>query len=265
VREADWATDGKGLAVVRRVGTRERLEYPVDHVLYETDGYISHPRFSRQGDRIAFLDHPVWGDDRGWSSVVDLTGHKTNLTAEYPLGISGLAWSPSGDEVWFSANRAGGALALRGVSLAGQERVVWRGPGSVWLMDVAPDGRALLCETVMRGEVFADGRLILLSNLDEPSGPNYSAYLRTTDGSPAIRLGEGMAQGLFVTPQGESPTRIYRFDLATGRRVFWQEIAVADRGGMSRDPIIRLAPDGKTRVYTVIRYLTDLYLVEGLK
>jgi hypothetical protein len=114
-------------------------------------------------------------------------------------------------------------------------------------------------------DISADGRLILLSNLDEPSGPNYSAYLRTTDGSPAIRLGEGMAQGLFVTPQGESPTRIYRFDLATGRRVFWQEIAVADRGGMSRDPIIRLAPDGKTRVYTVIRYLTDLYLVEGLK
>ncbi len=420
VREAEWAPDGSGLAVVRRVGAQERLEYPVNHVLYETDGYISHPRFSRRGERIAFHDHLVWNDDRGWVSVVDLAGHKTHLTAEY-AAIGGLAWSPSGDELWFSAYM-GGAYSLRGTSLAGRERVVWRGPGSVWLMDVAPDGRALLCKTVIRSDVFAllpgdsrerdlswlgwtvagdvsaDGRLVLLVNYEEPSGPNYGVYLRKTDGSAAVHLGEGAAQGLspdgkwalavtytaptalvllptgpgqprtlpkngiehqgaswfpdarrlmvvgsepghasrtyvqdlesgqarpitpegslgravspdgglvitqesdgkaaiypvdggepkpvpgldqrdtivrwaadgralFVTRQGEIPTRIYRFDLATGKRAVWQEF-VADRSGISRKPFVLLTPDGKTRVYTVTRYLTDLYLVQGLK
>jgi hypothetical protein len=28
-------------------------------VLYETGGWVSHPRVSPQGDRVAFLDHPT--------------------------------------------------------------------------------------------------------------------------------------------------------------------------------------------------------------
>lgn len=72
-------------------------------------------------------------------------------------------------------------------------------------------------------------------------------------------------RALFVTRRGEIPTRIYRFDLATGQRAVWQEISVADRSGISRDPRVLLTPGGKTRVYTVFRVLTDLYLVEGLK
>ncbi|MBK5255783.1 MAG: serine/threonine protein kinase, partial [Vicinamibacteria bacterium] len=144
VEEAEWTPDGADYAVVRRLANRERLEYPVNHVLRETDGYISHPRFSRRGDRIAFLTHPILGDDRGWVSVVDLAGHEARLTAEY-TSIGGVAWSPGGDEIWFSASKSGEAYSLLGVSLAGRERVVWRGLTGVSLMDVAKDGRALLC------------------------------------------------------------------------------------------------------------------------
>ncbi len=231
VREAEWTPDGSALAVVRRVGALERLEYPVDHVLYETGGYISHPRFSRQGDRIAFLDHPVWDDDRGWVSITDLTGHKTRLTQEYS-SAEGLAWSRGGEDLWFSATKAGEANALRSVSLAGRESVVWRGPGSLRLLDVARDGRALVSETVERGDVFAllpgeprerdlswlgftwaaglsaDGKQVLLTNADEPSGHDYAVYLRKTDGSPAVRLGEGFGQGL--SPDGKWALAIVR-------------------------------------------------------
>src|SRR5271156_3679730 len=57
VQYADWAPDGKDFAVVRFVPASHvyRLEYPVGKVLYETAGWISHPRFSRDGKRIAFL------------------------------------------------------------------------------------------------------------------------------------------------------------------------------------------------------------------
>ena len=58
VQWADWSADGSQLAVVRDVAGRNRLEYPVGKVLYETGGWISHPRISRHGDMIAFLDHP---------------------------------------------------------------------------------------------------------------------------------------------------------------------------------------------------------------
>ena len=58
VQWADWSPDGQSLAVVRDLGGKVRLEYPIGKVLYETAGWISHPRVSPEGDVVAFLDHP---------------------------------------------------------------------------------------------------------------------------------------------------------------------------------------------------------------
>jgi hypothetical protein len=65
IQWADWSPDGNNLAVVRDVGGRNRLEYPIGRVIYDTGGWISHPRVSPKGDWIAFLDHPMQGDDGG--------------------------------------------------------------------------------------------------------------------------------------------------------------------------------------------------------
>ena len=46
VAYAGWSPDGANLAVVRAPQWRYRLEYPAGKVLYETTGYISHPRVS---------------------------------------------------------------------------------------------------------------------------------------------------------------------------------------------------------------------------
>lgn len=73
------------------------------------------------------------------------------------------------------------------------------------------------------------------------------------------------SRGLFVTRRGEIPLRIYRFDITTGQRAVWQEISLADRSGIFAEPIVLVTPDGRSHVSTVSRYLTDLYLVEGLK
>jgi predicted Ser/Thr protein kinase len=73
VQWADWSPDGGNLAVVRDVGGRNRLEYPVGKVLYETGGWISHPRISPKGDMVAFLDHSLQGDDSGSVAIVDLS------------------------------------------------------------------------------------------------------------------------------------------------------------------------------------------------
>jgi len=63
VLAADWAPNGADLAVVRIVGQRMRLEYPIGHSLYETSGWIGAPRVSPAGDSVAFLEHPLRGDD----------------------------------------------------------------------------------------------------------------------------------------------------------------------------------------------------------
>src|SRR4029077_1718446 len=130
VQWADWSPDGNNLAVVRDVGGRNRLEYPVGKVLYETGGGISPPRISPKGEMVAFLDHPLPGDDSGSVAVVDLTSNKKKISGDW-YSIQGLAWSADGREVWFTATESGLDRDLSAVDLSGQKRLVARMPGTL--------------------------------------------------------------------------------------------------------------------------------------
>ena len=143
VQEADWAPDGTNLMIVRDLGGKSRLEFPMGKVLYETAGHISYARLSPKADRIAFLDHPFPLDDAGTVAVIDLAGKKTTLTSKW-ASEGGLAWSASGDEVWFTATEAGANRSLYAVTPTGKLRVVTRVPGGLKLHDVARSGRVLL-------------------------------------------------------------------------------------------------------------------------
>ena len=221
VLDADWSTDGSGLAVSRRVGGRYRLEYPIGKVLYESDGYISHLRFSHRGDKIAFMDHPVFGDDRGYVSTVDLNGKREVLTKDYP-SEDGLAWTPDDKEIWFSANDedSGVLYATHAVTMAKKDRVVLRAPVNIRVQDIAKDGRVLVITDSFRidstlgdvatgnirdltwvdlswGQALSDDAKWMAFSTQEPGGTtNYSLFLRKTDGSPAVKLGEGDSLGI---------------------------------------------------------------------
>ena len=136
VQWADWAADGANLAVVRDVGGRNRLEFPVGKVLYETGGWISHPRISPKGDMVAFLDHPLPGDDSGSVATVDLNGNKKKISGDW-YSIQGLAWSADAGEVWFTATESGLDRDLSAVTLSGQKRLVARMPGTLMLFDIS--------------------------------------------------------------------------------------------------------------------------------
>jgi eukaryotic-like serine/threonine-protein kinase len=125
------------------------LEYPIGKVLYEAAGWISNVRFSAKGDRLAFIDHNLLGDDGGTIGVVDLDGKKSDLTERWSSTF-GLAWSPRGDEVWFTATATGFSRSLRGVSLSAKLHELLSAPGTLTLHDVDASGRALISRDAMR-------------------------------------------------------------------------------------------------------------------
>ena len=432
VEWADWSPDGINLAVVRNVGGRDRLEFPIGKMLYETSGgWISYPRVSPKGDYVAFIDHPNQGDDGGAVAVVDLSGKKRKLTRDW-YGTQGLAWSPAG-EVWFTASELGVDHYLSAVTVDGKERLVTRIPGTLLVFDIWRDGRVLLARAGRRRELMAlyggetkerdlswldysypadlsaDGKTVLFDEEGVGGGVQYGnakeltyeVYIRNTDGSPAIRLGEGGANALSpdqkwvivqtpgvpnqlrllptgagetqpltndsinhqwarwfpdgkrfvfsgnepgrgvrlyaqdvsagkpnpISPEGvdansfaispdgqlvvgigpdqkgyfyptaggdsrvvsgmepgdlpiswnqdgrsiyfyrtgEVPAKVYRLELATGKKTIWKQIVPVDSTGVSTIGPIMVTPDGKTYVYGFHRTLADLYLVEGLK
>ena len=251
VQWADWAPDGNGLAVVRDMDGRNRLELPVGKPLYQTGGWIGHPRVSPKGDYIAFADHPLQGDDSGSLAVVDMAGNKKMLSSQW-FTIQGVAWSPDGKEVWFTASKSGTDRTLYATTLDGRQRIVARLPGALMLLDIAKDGRVLLIRATWRRELLglidgdakqrelswldytfpsdlsADGKTLLFDEeggggalaYSKTGGLTYAVYIRKTDGTPAVLLGEGGAVAL--SPDGkwaiaqsqESPSQ-FRL-LATG-------------------------------------------------
>lgn len=223
VSAADWFPDGKNLAVVRDVPGAERLEYPIGKVLYETQGWIGDLRVSPQGDRIAFADHPTKDDDGGAVAVVGLAGAKKTLTRQW-ASLRGLAWSPSGDQIWFTASPAANA-ALYSVTVSGRTRLVERMAGNFRLRDVSRDSRVLAnlederLELVggqigsaterdlswfdwsFLDDITAGGNTVLFTESGEAGGPDYTIYLRNMDGSPAVRLGTG-GRAIAISPDG---------------------------------------------------------------
>jgi hypothetical protein len=224
VREADWAPDGKELAIVRRVNGRERLEFPIGTTLYETGGYISQIRVAKDGQRIAFADHPVYADDNGDVTVVDRSGTRATL-ARGLHGLRGIAWSPDGSEVWFTAqNSPQAGVSMRAASLHGGMRTVLSLPTDWRILDVADDGRLLMASEIvarhieLRREreapqalggsfeqaiatvISADGQSVLITDQGGYAGTSYATYLRRADGAAPVRLGEG--QALAFSPDG---------------------------------------------------------------
>jgi hypothetical protein len=219
---ADFGPDGISVAALRVVGSQMHLEFPVGKLLHES-GSMRHVRVAPDGKHVAFTDHPFALDFRGDIAVVDTDGKKTTLSADW-ADIRGLAWSADGREIWFTATRSGAENSLWAVTLDGRLRPVFRGPGSLALRDIAPDGRVLVAVQRRRLQLFGlapgeakerelswldygiavdislDGRTLLFQEQGEGGGSEYTAYIRGMDGSLPARLGKGAA--LALSPDG---------------------------------------------------------------
>ena len=228
VRFADWSPDGSELAVLRPTVKGDQIEYPIGKIIYQgpSGGYISEMRVSPDGARIAFLEHPTVSSG-GYVAVVDRAGAMKKLTPDYDGNAMGLAWSPKGDEVWFTAARTGARNDLYAVSLSGRLRLVASDVVSLILQDIGKDGRVLLTEMkdyrsriMFRGpgddhdrdlswldysmprSLSRDGKQLAFDESGDGAGDQPPVYVRPTDGSPAIKLGFGRLPAL--APDGRS-------------------------------------------------------------
>jgi eukaryotic-like serine/threonine-protein kinase len=224
VQEADWSPDGQQLAVVREEAGFSRIEYPIGKLLYRTPGWISDMRVSRDGKRVAFLYHPARGDDAGGPAIVDLNGEVRTLSTGWS-SARGLAWSPDGSHIVFTAFRMGVGRSLYRVTPDGAETPILEVPGHMTIQDISRQGAALIMlenertrmQFVGAGDptprdlswldwtlvraISSDGAKVLFDETGVGGGPLHSVYLRGSDGSPAIRLGDGAA--IDLSPDGQ--------------------------------------------------------------
>jgi Tol biopolymer transport system component len=225
VLAGDWAPDGTTLALVRHEGARQWLEYPIGTTIFrpiDVFNTLRSPRVSPDGEFVAVVES-AFGSGRitivDRSGVVKCRSRNTNID-------EGAAWTPDGREVWFNRSETGLNFAVHAVALDGRERLVYRSMGVVGISDIARDGRALMVHqgvrAVMTGigpdetserdltwldfsrpqDLSSDGRVVLFTESGTGAGANPAAFVRPTDGSPAVLLGAGL-RAWALSPDGK--------------------------------------------------------------
>ena len=269
VLSADYAPDGKTIALSRYAGGKCVLEYPAGKQIYQSSGYMDHLRVSPDGKYVAFDDHPIVADDRGAVSVVDAGGRVRRITPDYEEA-QGVAWR-SNSEVWFTAaaNESNTTIQLYAADLSGKVRQLMSAPAILRLMDIASDGRVLLDtpnemftvssmdpEGKQHGhlelfngsiatDISQDGKAMLMEEFAGSADALYLTVYRKTDGSPPVVLGKGAAPKL--SPDGKtaaallytSPPQLALYSIGIG------ESRTLPLGNLASARYVSWLPDGR--------------------
>jgi Tol biopolymer transport system component len=268
---ADWTADGSEMAVVRQVGGKYRVEFPRGKVIYESDRPLRYLRISPRAKVVAFAEFEDVFGDAGWVIVVDRSG-KELVRSALLVSVEGLAWPPSGEEVWVgAATHEGWADAIYALRFNGKQRIVLRLPGMLRLHDLSRDGRILCSRELWRSglqfrgpgdvkerdlswldyaelrDLSPDGTQVAFDDWGSAAGASDLAYLRRTDGSPAVKLGAW--SGPVLSPDGMRVLAIEATTPARGRLALLPtgvgETQMLNSHGIQQYDSMGWMPDGK--------------------
>jgi eukaryotic-like serine/threonine-protein kinase len=275
VLAADWSADGSEMALILQVEGKYRVDFPRGKTLYESTHPLGYLRIAPRGNGVAFVEFSSVDGDAGWVIAVDRNGKQLLRSATF-VSTEGLAWSPSGEEVWVGATQTEGwANEVVGLGLNGKQRVVLRLPGILRLHDVSRDGRMLLSKESWRSglqfrrpadkkerdlswldyatlrDISTDGSLISFDDWGSAAGASGLAFLRKTDGSPAIKLGQygepilspDAKQVLAINATTVNLVGFVLLPTGVG------EIQKVNAPGMQQTTSMGFMPDGKTIYY----------------
>jgi Tol biopolymer transport system component len=174
------------------------------------------------------------------------------------LALPGLAprsaqWLPDGQRILVTASEGGADRLFLLDSPDAKPRAISPPGYRTFLRAVSPDGRFAAVQ-----------------------GPDRRRYIYPLGGGepqpiPGLVTGEdpvgwtGDGRWLFLFDRGKIPGRVFRVELATGKRELWRELVPLDPAGIDLLSPPALTPDGKTYVYSYNRILSDLFLATGVK
>jgi hypothetical protein len=133
---------------------------------------------------------------------------------------------------------------------------------------IAPPGFAL---TPFGNPISPDGARVALVDA------NNRSFLANTEGSAAPAPISGLDVGefpiewsadgryLYSHRAGGLPARVWKVEIATGRRELFRDVSPADPVGVTSVESILLTPDGRELAYCYRHNLSDLYVLSGLK
>jgi serine/threonine protein kinase len=228
VDDAAFAPDDTFAILRTGLNGEQRLEYPEGTILYKSSGWMSYPRFSPKGDKIAFFEHPV-GDYSGSIAVLDLASKKTTYITSDWQALKGLAWNPKTNDIWFGGSKENKTVSINAVSLSGQlqKRLYAVAGQNARVEDISDQGRILINQGTnhttmimlhdkLPGEVVKtpgawstsadispDGKTLLFYQwgYESSDGSDVSGvYLQRLEGSQPVKLGPGKA--LALSPDG---------------------------------------------------------------
>lgn len=272
---ADWTSDGSEMALVRHTEGNYRLEYPRGKVIYESSKPLGFVRIAPGGKSLAIAQSAgEWGD-AGQVLVLDGSGKQLTHSQMY-VSLEGIAWPPSGEEVWLAGTTdAGWADAIYALRMNGQERIVLRLPGMLRLHDISRDGAVLLSKDLWRSDIMFrggneksernlswldyaqlrditdDGKMVSIADWGQAAGTSALAFVRKTDGSPAVKLGAWDEPVL--SPDGTSVLAVEGATVGTGKPsvvpIGVGEIQKFDVDAIQNVQSMGWMPDGKSFYY----------------
>jgi Tol biopolymer transport system component len=170
-------------------------------------------RFSPSGKYIAFDIHADPFDDRGKVVILRADGRAVAVSPMFE-SVQGIAWNPSGSEIWFTSPLESGEVEA--MSLSGKIRSPLSIAGRLFLRDIAPNGQLLVDQGIVRRgflvsssddktqrdlswldygylrDLSDDGKTALFEEEGTAVAQStYMVFVRNVDGSPAVALGPG--------------------------------------------------------------------------
>ena len=166
-------------------------------------------------------------------------------------GFVGAAWLPDSKSIVYSAAPPGHGLRTYVLDLQGAAPHALTPEGTAGTT-VTPDGKFLLAADARRQTwlyPIAGGEPQKLDIVLKPS----ETVLNFLD-----------AKSLLLATS-TVPADVVRVDITTGRREPWRQIVPADSAGVQSIAILKFSGDGRSYAYSVLRMLSDLYVVDQLK
>jgi Tol biopolymer transport system component len=210
-----------------------------------------------------------WGDlspDGRWVVAQDLSNPPQLVLV--PTGV-GQSRQITHDELIHLYPRFtpdGKAIVFAASTQLGGIRMYYQGLGGGAPVSITAEGSGAYPSLIT---LSVDGTYLIA-----PGGESYAMY-PVRGGQPRSLKGLSISDAvvnwstdgkyLYVYRRGEVPARIYRAEIASGKRELFKVTSPTDIAGVEDVTSLYITRDGKSYAYTVPTLLSDLYLVNGLR